>query len=106
MVEPLDILRGWKEISAYLGVEKRTAQRWAKYDQLPYHQPTGPRGPVLANREELNRWMERNTALVHPSAEVETSVVETPAPPAAVRRPVYVGAAGAGVLVMSVLFIY
>ncbi len=101
MVEPLDILRGWKEISTYLGVEKRTAQRWAKNDQLPYYQPTGPRGPVLANREELNRWMERNTALVHSPASPEA------APPAsAVRRPVYVGAAAAGVLLVAVLFIY
>jgi excisionase family DNA binding protein len=106
MVEPLDILRGWKEISTYLGVEKRTAQRWAKYDQLPYYQPTGPRGSVLANREELNRWMERNTALVHPPADAETRVAEIPAPPAALRRPIYVGAAAAGVLVVSVLFIY
>jgi hypothetical protein len=51
-------LRGWKEISAFLGLPISAAQRWEKSGMPIIHK--GRR--VQASAEELNRWMGRETS--------------------------------------------
>ena len=56
------VLNGWKEISGYLRVGLRTAQRWEKNLALPvYRTGTSERGPVLAYSSELDGWLHRQT---------------------------------------------
>lgn len=72
-------LRGWKEISAFLGTSPRTAQRWETELGLPVHRVgKGPRAPVHASRAELSAWREAQ------AAQEETGV---PGMPAAERPP-------------------
>ena len=52
-----DILHSWKEISAYLGSEIRTCQRWAKESGLPVFKFGTGKGQVHAKREEIDRWI-------------------------------------------------
>lgn len=55
--EERGLLASWKEISAYLGVDKRTCARWEKALGLPVHRLEGaPRSRVFAYREELDAW--------------------------------------------------
>ncbi len=50
-------LRGWKEISAYLGVSERTAKRWEQSRRIPVHRvPGAARDAVFAHSEELDKW--------------------------------------------------
>ena len=53
-----NLLRSWKEISAYLGVDIRTCHRWEANHGMPVHRAEGAetRSPVFAYREELDRW--------------------------------------------------
>ena len=53
-----DILRSWKEISAYLECDRRTCLRWEKSLGLPVHRMEGSeKGGVFAYREELDKWL-------------------------------------------------
>jgi len=56
------ILNSWKEISNYLSIEVRTAQRWEKKFGLPvYRIDESKRTYVLAYSNELDRWLEEKT---------------------------------------------
>jgi len=51
------VLSGWKAIALYLGVEKSTAQRWAKVRALPVRHLPGPNSTVVAVPSELEAWL-------------------------------------------------
>ena len=54
----LDVLRGWKQIAASLGQPVSVAQRWANEGM-----PVKKQGRyVESSREELNRWLARESA--------------------------------------------
>jgi len=61
--ETTSILSGWKDIAAYLGVDKTTAQRWAKVRALPVRYLPGPRGKVVADPAELDGWRKAGPAI-------------------------------------------
>jgi hypothetical protein len=51
-------LRSWKEISAYLGVTVRSAQRWEKTLRMPVHrQGAGRNARIFAYPAELDAWL-------------------------------------------------
>jgi len=50
-------LLGWKQIAAYLGVSRRTAQVWVRTRGLPVRRLPGGRGGVFAETAELDAWM-------------------------------------------------
>lgn len=60
------LLRGWKEIAAYLGVSVRTAQRLAESDALPVHRTGQQKGGVCAYQSDLDAWVVRHDAPVKP----------------------------------------
>ncbi|MGE5359190.1 MAG: hypothetical protein ACM3NQ_09240 [Bacteroidales bacterium] len=67
-------LRGWKEISAYLGVTDRTAQRWESELHLPIHRMRQHgASPVYALTDEIDAWRR--------SSEGEQASAEQMAPP-------------------------
>lgn len=71
-------LDSWKEISAYLGRDERTVQRWAKERGLPVHRvPGGKRGGVFAYADEIEAWLNGQ-----PPATLENGVAHAPASPA------------------------
>ena len=93
---PPEILTGWKEIAAYLGVEKSTAQRWAKSRGLPVRYLPGSSSRVVADRSELDAWRLRGPS-VHESPDAAPQpAVRIPLPRRA-RRWIY-PAVGAAVL--------
>lgn len=55
------LLRGWKEIGAYLGAAPRSAQRYAAELGLPVHRAGQLRGSVSAYTDELDTWVRRRT---------------------------------------------
>lgn len=55
------LLRGWKEIGAYLGAAPRSAQRYAAELGLPVHRAGQLRGSVSAFTDELDVWVRRRT---------------------------------------------
>ena len=59
-------LEGWKEISSYLGIKEKQAQRWEQQSSLPVHREArNKRAIVFAWTEELDQW--RRTRTVPPS---------------------------------------
>jgi hypothetical protein len=67
------VLKSWKEISAFLNVTVRTAQRWERDLGLPVHRPRSKRGSaVLGFTQELEAWLKALPAagaqLDHPAA--------------------------------------
>jgi len=57
-------LSSWKEISDYLKIRVRTAQRWEKDLTLPVHRVSGSPGTyVYAYKEELDTWLEERDKL-------------------------------------------
>lgn len=50
-------LDSWKAIAEYLERSSRTVQRWHAYHGLPVHHFGGPKGPVFAYAEEIDRWL-------------------------------------------------
>jgi len=55
------ILRGWKEIAAYMGSGVRTAQRWEQKFALPVHRPAAKlRSCVISSPSELDAWVQRS----------------------------------------------
>jgi phage terminase Nu1 subunit (DNA packaging protein) len=62
-----DQLRGWKQISEFLGMPLSTAQRWAKSGM-----PINREGRVVtAFPEQLNRWLDREVG-VTPDVHIAT----------------------------------
>lgn len=55
------LLRGWKEIGAYLGAAPRSAQRYAAELGLPVHRAGASRGSVSAYTDELDAWVRRRS---------------------------------------------
>ena len=49
-------LTSWKEISAFLGVNVRTAQKWENERKLPIRRLPGGRGRVAADVHDLEVW--------------------------------------------------
>lgn len=58
------ILRSWKDISAYLGVNAKTCRRWEIENGLPIHRihPGSNRSPVFAYVADLDSWLESRPA--------------------------------------------
>ena len=57
-------LSSWKEISSYLGVDIKTAQRYETKLGLPVHRREGLlRSRVFAFRDEIDQWQNRNSAI-------------------------------------------
>jgi hypothetical protein len=57
----MELLCGWKEISSYLHLTVRSAQRWEKAG-LPVHRAyESRRSPVVASVQELDSWLRRKT---------------------------------------------
>lgn len=55
-------LESWKEISAYLNREVRTARRWEKERGLPVHRFPGKRSCVYAWAAEVDEWLRTGAA--------------------------------------------
>jgi hypothetical protein len=55
-----NLLRSWKDISAYLGCDTRTCHRWEKKHGMPVHRAEGgeTRSPVFAYKDELDTWFQ------------------------------------------------
>jgi len=61
---PPDRLVSWKEISAYLGIDERTCQRWEKKYGLPIRRiDPATKSRVFAFKTELDEWRERMSGL-------------------------------------------
>src|SRR5262245_14352171 len=50
------MLNSWQDVASYLGVSVRTAQKWEKTLALPIRRMPGPRGRIVADPAELDRW--------------------------------------------------
>ena len=56
---PPDRLVSWKEISAYLGIDERTCQRWEKKYGLPVRRiDPATKSRVFAFKTELDEWLD------------------------------------------------
>ena len=55
-------LESWKEISAYLNREVRTAMRWEKERRLSVHRIPGKRSGVYALASEVDAWLRTEAA--------------------------------------------
>ena len=70
-----EVLQSWKEISAYLGRDVRTCQRWEEDLGLPIHRLDGsPKARVLAYQDEIDTWLDWK---LH-ERDVETPPAATP----------------------------
>jgi len=57
------LLNSWKEIAAYLKCGVRTAQRWQRDLHMPVMRVReGKRGPVMANSEASDKWIEHRAS--------------------------------------------
>ena len=57
-IESAQILSGWKNIAAYLGMGVRTVQRYERTLGLPIRRPAGKtRAAVVATTSELDAWV-------------------------------------------------
>jgi GAF domain-containing protein len=62
-MENSPVLKSWKEISAFLRVTVRTAQRWERDRGLPVHRTRAEKGSaVLGFREEIQTWLQTRPA--------------------------------------------
>lgn len=71
-----NLLRSWKEIAAYLGINTRTCHRWEERHGMPVHRVEGAetRSNVFAYKDELDAWFKRTFRgpdLSEPEAKVE-----------------------------------
>lgn len=71
------LLNGWKEIAAYLKCGIRTAQRWHRDFHLPVVRVrSGKRGPVMADSENLKKWMDhRSSGVAADNAQQRSSAI-------------------------------
>src|SRR5665647_1714113 len=75
------VLESWKEISAFLGRDVRTCQRWEHEMALPIHRLDGsPRARVFAYKDELSAWLEQKLH-DHDTAAVAAGAGAAPAKP-------------------------
>jgi len=56
--EPAARLKGWKNIAEFLGQPVSVAQRWAKSGMPTEHEGRS----ITASKEELNRWLGRESS--------------------------------------------
>ncbi len=63
-----NLLRSWKDISAYLGCDMRTCYRWEKNHGMPVHRAEGGemKSPVFAYKDELDHWFQHTFKNSHP----------------------------------------
>jgi Tol biopolymer transport system component len=54
--QPHTVLNTWQDVASYLGVSVRTAQTYEKTLGLPIRRMPGPRGRIVADPAELDRW--------------------------------------------------
>jgi hypothetical protein len=72
-----DILRSWKEISAYLECDRRTCLRWEKSLGLPIRRMEGSeKGGVFAYKADLDRWLAQRTGHAGKQLQIETERLE------------------------------
>lgn len=101
------LLRGWKEIAAYLGTSPRSAQRFAAELDLPVHRTGHVHGAVSAFTTELDAWTRRRACEDgNPGGEVTEGgrglpVRELPTVP--IARPTWAVAACAAVVAVGVV---
>jgi hypothetical protein len=71
-----NLLRSWKDIAAYLGVDVRTCHRWEARHGMPVHRAegAGKRSNVFAYKDELDAWF-RGTFRNHGHLEAGEEVV-------------------------------
>ena len=64
-----NLLRSWKDISAYLGCDARTCHRWEKNHGMPVHRAEGgeKRSHVFAYKDELDSWFQQTFKNSHPA---------------------------------------
>ncbi len=64
-----NLLRSWKDISAYLGCDTRTCHRWEKKHGMPVHRAEGgeKKSPVFAYKDELDSWFQQTFKNSHPA---------------------------------------
>lgn len=68
--EPEKKLEGWKEISNYLGRDKRTVQRWERTESLPIHRHEHEKkSTVYAYASELDEWRKTRQPKDDPEAD-------------------------------------
>ena len=94
MAEMNGVLHGWKEISAFLGVSVRTAQRWERVSGLPVRRIQAQRGhSAFASAADVRAWLgaagtaERAAAPAAQPPPVPRAVVRPRVSPADARRP-------------------
>jgi hypothetical protein len=65
-----NLLRSWKEISAYLGCDERTCYRWEKRFGMPVHRAEegASKSRVFAYKEELDHWFQETFKNSHQEA--------------------------------------
>jgi hypothetical protein len=63
------LLRGWKDIAAYLGTSPRSAQRFAAELELPVHRTGRVHGAVSAFTAELDAWTRRRAVEASPDVD-------------------------------------
>lgn len=56
-----NILQSWKEISNYLGCDRRTCQRWEKRFNLPVRRLGENISTVFAYKDEIDLWLKQKT---------------------------------------------
>jgi hypothetical protein len=63
-----NLLRSWKEISAYLGCDARTCYRWEKRLGMPVHRADegAAKSRVFAYKDELDAWFRSTFTNSHP----------------------------------------
>jgi hypothetical protein len=66
-----NLLRSWKDISAYLGCDVRTCHRWEAKHGMPVHRAEGGerKSPVFAYKDELDAWFKETFRNSHPGAD-------------------------------------
>ena len=71
---PTNVLHSWKDISSYIGLAVRTAQRWEHDLGLPVHRPADHNHTaVLAFPEELDAWLRHTPVSSQPKAAVRVT---------------------------------
>jgi CheY-like chemotaxis protein len=60
------VLRGWKDISAYLGTSVSTAQRWEATMGLPVHRRGTPGSSIFCLPDEIDSWLLQTSARAKP----------------------------------------
>lgn len=70
-----NLLRSWKEIAAYLGVDIRTCYRWENDRGMPVHRAEAgeKKSPVFAYKRELDAWFAETFQNTHHIEELRRS---------------------------------